>query len=263
MTIASGKVGFLVVIGLLSASLAFAVKGPADVAATPHNLSTNAPLWMLASPNEDEICIFCHTPHGGSLTGPLWNKIDSGQQGSYLHYSSATMSTQVTATRPGANSVSNESLLCLACHDGSLSMYTVMNFSNDTGGQPEDPGQATMRQGTAAIQGPMIGQGTNPDGTTKVSNIDLSDDHPISFSFDAVYSDMYDVTRPKAGQMHDDATAVANGVRFFGAGNMVECSSCHDPHVSYNAAFGGDEAYRPFLITPNTGSALCLACHNK
>ena len=34
---------------------------------------------------------------------------------------------------------------------------------------------------------------------------------------------------------------------------FVECASCHDPHTS-NATF---------LRIPNTGSAVCLACHVK
>jgi hypothetical protein len=57
------------------------------------------------------------------------------------------------------------------------------------------------------------------------------------------------------------ANAQADGVRFFGATNYIECSTCHDPHVNYSAS--GDPAYTPFLITPNTNSNLCLACHIK
>jgi predicted CXXCH cytochrome family protein len=34
----------------------------------------------------------------------------------------------------------------------------------------------------------------------------------------------------------------------------VECASCHDPHTDANPTF---------LRVANTGSAVCLACHNK
>jgi len=49
---------------------------------------------------------------------------------------------------------------------------------------------------------------------------------------------------------------------------MLECSSCHDPHVAYDdwhplADGNEDLAYMPFLIMPNSASALCLSCHNK
>jgi hypothetical protein len=60
-------------------------------------------------------------------------------------------------------------------------------------------------------------------------------------------------------KLHTVAAAQAAGVRFFGATNFVECSTCHDPHVDYFTA----PDYTPFLITPNTGSNLCLACHIK
>jgi predicted CXXCH cytochrome family protein len=34
---------------------------------------------------------------------------------------------------------------------------------------------------------------------------------------------------------------------------FVECASCHDPHSTNQT----------FLRIANTGSAVCLACHNK
>jgi len=42
------------------------------------------------------------------------------------------------------------------------------------------------------------------------------------------------------------------GVRLFNG--YVQCASCHDPHESVNPAF---------LRVDNSGSALCLRCHNK
>ncbi len=41
----------------------------------------------------------------------------------------------------------------------------------------------------------------------------------------------------------------------------VECGSCHDPHVE--EATGTPAAGKTFLRIANTGSAVCLACHNK
>ena len=42
-----------------------------------------------------------------------------------------------------------------------------------------------------------------------------------------------------------------------GVGPSVECASCHDPHVEETAT------RKTFLRIANTGSALCLTCHNK
>jgi predicted CXXCH cytochrome family protein len=44
-------------------------------------------------------------------------------------------------------------------------------------------------------------------------------------------------------------------IGLYGAGSaFVWCSSCHDVH---------DNANQPFLVMANTGSALCLGCHDK
>jgi hypothetical protein len=244
-----------VLLGALAPTELLAVRGPQGVANTPHNLSSSSLEFMFQS-NEDEICIFCHTPHGGSLDGPLWNKVLT--TASFTHYASATLSTKVgTANR----AVSNESLLCLTCHDGTVSMYQVINASNRTGAQPAPNWSGADYMLPLApedgIYGGYIG-------------IDLADDHPISFLYEAVRSD---ALKPKnASSLREIGAAEALGVRFFpqnGAigDKRVECSSCHDPHVDYQAwpdgPATGDERYRPFLITPNTGSALCLACHIK
>jgi len=93
----------------------------------------------------------------------------------------------------------------------------------------------------------------------------LSDDHPISMSYEAVYGEK------GAKNFIDGATAVSKGIRFYGgAARRLECGSCHDPHVAYgydaekrNASIPGDPAYRPFLRVSNTGSRLCLTCHVK
>lgn len=235
-------------------------KGPANVANTWHNLSTTGPVVGMASyaTNEDEVCIFCHTPHGGNTTGPLWNRSLPGAA-SYTQYNSVTLSSYLqglSAARP----VNDESLICLSCHDGTISVNHLLNTSNDIGtpqtafvlfGDPTDTKIISLGAG-----GPNLGT-------------DLSDDHPISFSYDQVLADAsYQPGGARDGQLRPvGSTADSNsalgwqgeGVRFFGADHRVECSSCHDPHVDYIT----NTDYRPFLIRPNTGSALCLACHNK
>lgn len=232
-------------------------KGPQGVKNGSHNLSTSG--VVAPSNNEDEICVFCHTPHGSAANGPLWNRNNATT--TYTHYTSTTLSTEVANSRTA--NVSPESMLCLSCHDGSISMYTVINPTSK--GQPTPAvGDGTMRDGFLNIQGPKIGQGRNPDGTVKVSSNDLSDDHPISFKYAAVLGD---TTKNNAARLHTISEAETAGVRFMpenaaDADKRVECSSCHDPHVDYGM-FTGDQNYKPFLITPNTGSALCLACHIK
>lgn len=253
----------LVVLSLGLATLSWG-KGPQNVTNGPHNLSltgvdqyTGVPGTSLYRTDEDSVCVFCHTPHGGSLSAPLWNR-NSANPASWKHYNSASMSVYIDtlATNRAPN---DESMVCLSCHDGSISVNHLINTPNDRvtpiqswNGDPDTEIIDDIIFGLPANR--IGGSLTTPGGTG-----DLSDDHPISFSYDSVLAGADYSGGPKQNQLHPTATAVASGVRFFTAANNVECASCHDPHVDYL----NNPEYTPFLIMPNTGSDLCLACHNK
>lgn len=239
----------LTLLVLLSATLAFA-KGTANVSNTVHNLSTSSSSFLYAT-DEQEVCIFCHTPHGGSLTGPLWNKADPNPAGGFVFYSSATISTEVT----NVGAVSPESLLCLSCHDGSVSVNHLLNYGQTFPIRTVATGDTnTEIMGTPGASKRIGGNPSNP-GTEG----QLGDDHPISFSYRAVW-DEYGVAGKNGLVDPDSAIFLASDIRLFGANERVECSSCHDPHVDYIAS---SLDHAPFLIMSNAGSALCLACHDK
>jgi predicted CXXCH cytochrome family protein len=92
------------------------------------------------------------------------------------------------------------------------------------------------------------------DGSTTIDTVNadaqvgpnLTDSHPISF----VYN-----TSAAADTEIKTADAAINTLLDGGAGGKVQCSSCHDVH---NTA--GELA---LLRMNNTGSALCLTCHDK
>ncbi|MCM2264303.1 MAG: hypothetical protein NDI73_03830 [Desulfuromonadales bacterium] len=240
-------------------------KGAANVRNTIHNMSSSAPYAMYKS-DESEVCIFCHTPHGGTLEGPLWNR--SLTTGPWTHYNSATLSTYLqglSATR----AVNDESLLCMACHDGSISVMHLLNPSNKLG---RNPNSTFTFNDDVPIQPLLDGNpGAKIGGSRGNAGAfgDLRDDHPISFSYQQVRASVeYGAGGAKENQLRDIGTTSdagtalgwqGEGVRFFGTDYRVECSSCHDPHVDYVA----DVDYTPFLIRPNDSSNLCLACHNK
>lgn len=266
MTKTLSKLALAFAWSLLAGGTALAVKGPQDIKNTVHNLSSGVGNFnaQYRSSNEDEICIFCHTPHGGSLTGPLWNRANTAT--TYTHYSSAGASAYLrglSVNRP----VSNESMLCLSCHDGSITVHSILNTSNRTGGQPEsewDPINGVkitaLDLDFVAATAAKIGASLDANGNLVDVSTDLMDDHPISFLYDLVRAQ-------KSAEFKLIATAEAAGVRFFPANGAdgdkrVECSSCHDPHVDYYSGTG-NAAYTPFLITPNDSSKLCLACHTK
>ncbi len=243
---------------LMAAAPGFA-RGPQNIAKTIHNLAKGTPFNFYESDNEDEVCVFCHTPHGGSNNGPLWNK-DLPTQ-TFNHYTSNSLAAAVGSS---TRAVSTESLLCLACHDGILAVNRVINPTNRNGDPLIGGGNMPMASriifpGTGV--GPVIGDAPDAANTAQGLGNDLTDDHPISFSYSDVYTEY--TGNGRANELKDVATieAMLEGPRLFGAGKRVECSSCHDPHVDYETL--GNEAYTPFLIMPNNGSAMCLACHTK
>jgi len=173
---------------LVAGSVAFgAVNG------TAHDLRTTI--------GTAQICVPCHTPHGGSPDVPLWNH--AAQAGGYTPYTSTTINADdVNAGDPQAGSIS---FLCLGCHDGSVALGSVIN----------DPGDLTD---TTSTMGAVVANlGT-----------DLSNDHPVAFAYDnQVYTD--------DGELVDPSTITT--LDFFGAGSDMECATCHDPHYDTNTPF--------------------------
>jgi predicted CXXCH cytochrome family protein len=74
---------------------------------------------------------------------------------------------------------------------------------------------------------------------------DLRNDHPISMPYPTPAEDP---------DFYTAASAEAGGIKLFDGNKKVECASCHDPH---------DTTHTPFLRKSNSGSGLCLTCHNK
>ncbi len=162
-----------------------------------------------------EICVVCHTPHNAiDGASPLWNHELSTQ--TYTLYTSFTL--DATMGQPDGNSK-----LCLSCHDGTVA---VDNFGGTTDGNDYITGEANL-------------------GT------DLSNDHPISFTYDATLASddggLFDPSTTDSGLGGSiDADMLFDG--------KLQCASCHDPHNNANGNF---------LVMSNDASALCLTCHDK
>lgn len=207
-------------IGLLfSFNIASVMAGSITDADSAHDFSNSG--W-----SGGEICIACHTPHNSNTAvtdAPLWNH-NLSQVASYDLYTSPTLNA--TTAQP-----TGTSKLCLSCHDGTVAYDNTAN--------------GTKMSGTSAV-GSVSSQG-------------LSNDHPISFTFDANLA-------AADGALHDPSTAVTIGsgtdtktgtiASVMLIDNQVQCATCHDVHNKFTD--GGK-----LLRVSIAGSKLCLTCHNK
>jgi len=189
-----------------------------NVTNSKHNMSTRSGLT-----NYGEVCVYCHTPHGGQTqNAPLWNRNFSTQ--TYQMYNntySSTIDMVVAASPQGV------SRACLSCHDGSIGLDVIINRPNTD----------TSLAGSGNTMPVNAGQFFANLGT------DLQNDHPISVTYDNVA---------------DPAFNAASGGKIGGSlplyGGRVECGTCHNPHNTTNT---------PFLRLSNSNSTLCKTCHIK
>ena len=201
----------LIKIALLSLALVGILFGQVNMANTKHDLTYSSNDYYTT--NEDQICVFCHTPHKAASNDLLWQRSVSF---------SASFTTFDAGTQT-ADSLEYESRACLSCHDGTTAFNTLANAPGSGGLD------ATITMTGAG--GSQISSGAASLGQ------DLRDDHPIGIPIPSGTGWKASPTSP-----------------VFGASNTVECASCHDPHEGTNAMF---------LRIANTGSALCIDCHDK
>ena len=246
-------------VGLLAfASLVYAQTG---IVNTKHNLRSSGTSALKGT--TDEICIYCHTPHGGKKaitddTGPLWNRAYT--PGTFQVYASYTLDTAPSAT---PTSVSKA---CLSCHDGTLGLNQLIN--NAGPGSGSNPATDPNPIGGASSTNNMALIGT-----------DLRDDHPVSIIYANAKS--YGTGTATVGEDSHAAgfrAATTSGTRpivvngsvtlpLYGtdtATGKVECASCHDPHEERSKTGATDPTKSVyFLRIANDGSQLCLTCHLK
>lgn len=210
---------FLRYILVLSAvSFIATVPAFASIVGSPHDFSGE--VW-----SGGQICVVCHTPHNAStaLTAPLWNHAVTAA--SFTVYSSPTLTAGAIAQPTAASKA------CLSCHDGTVAIDAFGGSAGTTG---------------------------NTVTGHDLLGTDLSNDHPISFTYDTTLAN-------NDGGLFDPATqtvsvlsnkTIRDGMLI---GDKVECGSCHDVHKTK----GYSPSSSKLLLVSNSGSGLCLTCHNK
>lgn len=219
---------------------------------TAHNLGTTGKGTNFKSTNETEICIFCHTPHNAAAGKKfLWNRNDSTATFA-LYTASPTLNFAKGII------IGEVSKMCMSCHDGGTAFNSMANPRSPTPGWTggaDEIGDVWDDINLGLGWGPNIGEGSGIGDVTPGGN--LTNDHPISFSYQESATGDGTIKAADAG-----GNSVGNGVLPLWNGK-VECVTCHDPHVNYNALYGGDASLKPFLRRSNSSSGLCFTCHNK
>jgi len=264
----------------------------AGIAESVHNLGTTGtgPSSNGGARNQfsgtAEICVFCHTPHGGdsSVAAPLWNRTLSSPS-LYTTYDDLGTSTFDAKVGP----VGSVSIGCLSCHDGSIAMDALLN---EPGSGANNPGFSAGNWSGADVSGPTDGR--LQAGIVQNLGIDLTNDHPIGMQYagggitastpvlpqgdttdpdfapvlyrvrDGRYLWWVDKDWRTGGDAQRTKTDVVLYTRDASNGYsgqaqqepFVECASCHDPHTTENPTFLR-------ISNTDTPSGLCLTCHVK
>ena len=222
----------------------------ATIAFGPHDFSAGSAIRNTDASINGQTCVFCHTPHMGSVSVPLWNR--SSSVATYQVYASSTMDAAAPTSAAIQSSVSGA---CMSCHDGSIAIDVLTNLS----GVAHAVTVAFTRQATAKATYGNNGTGTNNILTagSPFLGTDLRNDHPITIIYETsrAATPTEFVTQAITGTKI--TVGATNPLPLFGASTAtatVECASCHNPH---NNSLGN------FLRKSNAGSALCLTCHIK
>ncbi|MGE5319670.1 MAG: hypothetical protein ACM3KD_05780, partial [Hyphomicrobiaceae bacterium] len=276
-----------------------------DVRGTKHNLSAapdastytyvepttqtqqigTVPSRTVKATSETQVCVFCHTPHAATPgVAPLWNRKLSSQ--TYTPYTSETLDAKVIQgqlQQPGGSSK-----LCLSCHDGTLAIGNV-NVLNGAGSPAQQGTVPIAMQGVDASGTMPGGPSGELSGFTRKLGVDLTNDHPISITYnDQLALRDAELRRLSPTQRHPTDGSViavqAPGVKpklpleatGTGGAGQIQCATCHDPHVrETNAALGNQKFLRQSRfqnVDPGTTLAanfsvdqdiICLACHDK
>jgi hypothetical protein len=272
--------------------LAFSGTASAAIADTKHNLGSGAgPAGRNQVSDTAEICVFCHTPHGGSTDAPapLWNKRLGAEGvppggGTYITYDTLQTPSLDGAVAP----VGSISMACLSCHDGTQAMDNIINAPG-SGGVQNDGGGVDGRAYTWT--GDTVNAAGRLSSGAALIGTDLSNDHPIGIQYcgGGLSGSGTTISGTCAdSDFEQPETQTINGNQIFWVdsggtgkqrtdlplyqrasgtlGPLVECGSCHDPHVSDGQAGPpgtSQTAGETFLRISNDESAVCRACHVK
>lgn len=243
---ARGGVCWAVIIAIVATAFS---AWAADIRSTPHNLTKKG-----AQVEADEVCVFCHTPQIGTAgtgagTGRSSVALQPAWQPSLSQTHSYVVYDDIGRLQFGDKlAIGSQSIACLSCHDANQAFSVQATESDHPFGVPY--------------------RGFSRGRERFLAEVKKDDDAPSREARELKSLDEFRL--PSKGMVDNRVVwwVSASGVsalrtrsdlplyaRKFESGEVpyVECSSCHDPHISNKL----------FLRVNNDGSRLCLTCHDK
>jgi len=219
--------------------------GAADIRLTPHNLTKKGALV-----EADEVCVFCHTPQVGAGTAPrsggvmqpAW-QLALPEAHSFVIYDD--IGRLQFGDRPA---IGSQSIACLSCHDANQAFSVQSAESDHPFGIPYR-GYSRGRERALAES-----RQNDRAPAREAKELKALDEFRLPSKGMVDNRQVWWVSAGgvSAFRSRSDLPLYA---RAFESGEIpyVECSSCHDPHISNKL----------FLRVNNEGSRLCLTCHDK
>ena len=238
------------VMPLLMAGVAMAQNasyGYIQSALNPHNFSNQG--W-----SDNQICKPCHTPHNAKPTvysTRIWAHA----------ITNASYTVDAAGTKKNAaDELDRVSRLCMSCHDGTVALGDYAYSPNPAGGG--NPGNGATLGTDLTINHPVGVDATYPVKTYFKPTTDTKDTAGTITAKSAGVKTATTASLPLVRITTKDATGNITSDNF-----VVGCGTCHHPHGTRT----GDTTVNPpgsdplphLLRMPNTGSAMCLSCHNK
>jgi hypothetical protein len=230
------------------------------------------------------ICIYCHTPHNairlstannGLVAGsndpaskyftylPLWNHELTPNAGTYNGYyngpgapspADSPHGSQAillgTISNAGSLQPGSTSLLCLSCHDGTVS---VNAYGTNPVGTQVAPNGSYNNGGNKIFSSYAIGLYGN-----------LQNHHPIGFDYDTVQAMDPEIRADSTDMSNYQGNIMTIAQHLYqptetgscNTGMCMECGTCHSVHNKGNTG-------ERLLWRSDYKSQLCLTCHDK
>ena len=254
--------GVVAVVALALVSVVRAVVDGPGIVNSAHDLRT----LQVAGQTNNQVCIFCHTPHKAADQNLVWNHtlgtgnysfnatgpfgtpgIDRTSQGTPLPASTTAFGTGPTK-------------MCMSCHDGSVAIGSLNNIGDGA------TGTIVTSPSTLNGQSKQVASATGG----------MAGNHPVAIPYPdragATYNGITSAVTSGfggaagSGGWADIAGIQAASIKLHGgpaAGAWgMECTSCNDANNNTVATTGG-EAGKYFLRVSGDKSGLCLACQRK